>query len=202
MPARTVCRTKEVTKKMEMETRSTWEREFDFVLILTRMTALTREAEDALFEAGCDDATICVRYGAVYLNFARTAPTLKHAILSAIRDVRKANIGAEVRRVGVCDFTQAEIARRIDRSRQAVHQYITGERGPGGFPAPVCYIAAGPLWFWCEVAQWLWQNDMITDQERRDALFLALINDVLDLRYKRQFDLESMDEILHLVDSL
>ncbi len=75
------------------------EREYDFALILTGVHELTAEVEDALFEAGCDDSTLSVQYGCIYMEFSRTATSLKDAILSAIRDVRKANIGAEVARL-------------------------------------------------------------------------------------------------------
>ena len=75
------------------------EQEYDFVLALSGITDLSPEAEDALYEAGCDDATICVRNGCVFLAFTRRAPSLKDAVLSAFRDVRKANIGARVARV-------------------------------------------------------------------------------------------------------
>jgi len=187
----------------KMEAGITGDRDYDFTLVLTGITKLTRVVVDALFEAGCSDATISLRYGAVYLTFTRSAPTLKSAILSAIRDVRRAKIGADVLRVDVCDLvTQAEIARRIHRSRQAVHQYITGARGPRGFPAPVCNMATadGPLWFWCEVAAWLWRNKIIGEEVGHEALFLAMVNDVLDLRHKRQFGSELVEEIQRIVD--
>jgi len=188
---------------MTIKTSDTAEHEYDFRLVLTGITELTQEVEDALFEAGCDDATISIRYGAVYLTFTRTASTLKKAILSAIQDVRKAKHGIDVLRVDNCDLvTQAEIARRIDRSRQAVHQYITEERGPGEFPAPVCSMAAtdGPFWSWYEVSTWLWRHNFIGEDVRDDALFLATINDVLDLRHKRQFNWGLVEEIQRLVD--
>jgi hypothetical protein len=140
----------------------------------------------------------------VYLTFTRTAPTLKAAILSAIRDVRKVKNGVDVLRIDHCDLvTQAEIARRINRSRQAVHQYITGERGPSGFPPPVCHMGAadGPLWFWCEVSEWLWQNHFIGDTAHQDILFLTVVNDVLDLRHKRHLDPGLVEEIQRIVDT-
>ena len=68
--------------------------EHDFALILGDVTDLNPAMDDALFEAGCDDATICVRAGRMYLTFSRIATTMKEAILSAIRDVQNANIGA------------------------------------------------------------------------------------------------------------
>ena len=141
-------------------------RDHDFTLVLSGITELTLEVQDALFEAGCDDATLSMRCSRPFLTFSRTAPTLKDALLSAISDVKKANIGAEVLRIDVCNLvTQSEIAHKIGRTRQLVHQYVTGERGPGGFPPPACNVsddADSPLWYWCEVAYWLYQNNMIT----------------------------------------
>ncbi len=136
------------TKTKTTETGAPCDVEHDFVLVLAGVSDLTPEQEDALFEAGCDDATISLRFGTIYLTFARFAPTLKEAVLSALRDVRRTDIGAVVRYVDECNLvTQAEIARRIKRSRQLVNQYITGKRGPGGFPGPDCTITEEkPLW--------------------------------------------------------
>ncbi|SRR6266851_3005572 len=180
-----------------MKANKAYEREHDFALVLTGITEVTSEMEDALFEAGCDDATLSVRFGRVYLTFTRTAPTLKDAILSAIRDVKKARVGADVLRVDNCDLvTQADIARRVGRSRQLVHQYITGERGPGGFPPPVCHVSdESPLWTWCEVAYWLWQNDMIKEDVVLEAQHIAIINAVLELHHQKQLAPDLINEV-------
>src|SRR5436305_10175909 len=85
-------------------------KEHDFTLVLSGITELTPEVQDALFDAGCDDATPSMRCGRPFLTFTRAAPTLKDAILSAISDVKKANIRAEVLRIDVCNLvTQSEI---------------------------------------------------------------------------------------------
>ncbi len=162
-------------------------REYDFALILSGVHELTTEVEDALFKAGCDDATLSIQYGNIYMEFSRTSPTLIQAILSAIQNVQQADIGAQVCRVNECDLvTQSEIARRIDRTRQSVHQYIKGTRGPGGFPAPVCYMPDGvPFWTWCSVSYWLWQNDMIRPDELERAQTIAAINNALENLYQR-----------------
>jgi hypothetical protein len=188
---------------MNPKPRSECGREHDFTLVLTDPVEMTREIQDALFVAGCDDATLSVRGGRAYLTFSRVAPTLKDAILSAIRDVKKADIGVGVLRVDVCNLvTQAEIAKKIGRSRQMVHQYITGARGPGNFPAPACNITDGiPLWFWCEVAYWLRQNDMISQDAATEAQEAALVNTVLEMQYHRRIDPTLCEEILKsLVD--
>jgi len=190
--------------EMETETRMPCEQEHDFALILDGITDLTTQMEDALFEAGCDDATICVRAGRVFLTFSRTAPTMKEAILSAIRDVQEANIGARVLRVDSCNLvTQAEIARKIGRTRQLVSQYIAGTRGPGGFPAPACNITDGaPLWYWCEVAHWLWQNDMVKEDVARAARDTAAINSALILDYYRGMDPGLVGEAIRLMKDI
>jgi hypothetical protein len=177
------------------------EREFDFALILVGVNELTREVEDALFEAGCDDATLSIQYGLLYMEFSRAAPSLKDAILSAIRDVRKANIGADVWRVDDCNLiTPAEIARRIGRTRQLVCQYITGKRGPGGFPPPACYITdTAPLWSWCEVSFWLWQNDMIRPDQLREAEVVAAINNALETSHQKGRNPELVEEVARAV---
>lgn len=180
------------------------ELEYDFALILTGVSELTTEVENALFMAGCDDATLSIQYGLVYMEFSRMAPSLKDAILSAIRDVRKANIGAEVWRVDECDLvTPAEIARRINRSRQLVYQYMTGKRGPGGFPPPACHLTVGaPLWLWCEVSFWLCQNDMIRPEQLHEAEVIATINNALGLVHQRGRNLELVEEVTRVVAAL
>jgi hypothetical protein len=180
-------------------------REHEFTLVLSGISDLTTEVQNALFDAGCDDATPSVRCGRPFLTFTRTAPSLKDAILSAIRDVKKADIGAEVLRIDVCNLvSQSEIAHKIGRTRQLVHQYIAGERGPGGFPPPACHVSDdhdAPLWYWCEVAQWLYQNNMITEDTLKDARALSLINDVLELNYQKKTEPKLTKEVLDFIGS-
>jgi hypothetical protein len=185
---------------MSMTTKTT-NREHDFTLVFSGVHELTGNIESALFEAGCDDATISVRSGRIFLTFSREGVSLKEAVISAIRDVEKANIGVKVMRVDSCNLvTQADIARRIKRTRQLVHQYITGSRGPGNFPPPACEVTDGaPLWYWCEVAHWLWDNDMIPEEMLRDAEELAAINSVLELQWLRQAAPDLTEEILRFV---
>lgn len=156
--------------------------EHDFALIAGGVPELTEKVENALFEAGCDDATISIRYGLLYLEFSRSENSLKDAIISAIHDVQKAGIGATVLRVDECNLvTASDIARRIGRSRQLVHQYISGQRGPGGFPPPQCHLADhAPLWAWCGVSYWLVQNNVIRPEESWNAEVVYAINQVLE----------------------
>jgi transcriptional regulator with XRE-family HTH domain len=193
--------------RMAIQTRGNWNSkimaiqcdvEFDFTLLLDGINQVSTEVEDALFAAGCDDATISVRAGRVYLTFSRTAGSLKDAILSAIKSVRASGVRATVLRVDQCTLiTQAEIARRIGRTRQLVHQYITGARGPGGFPPPACHITKdAPLWYWCEVAYWLSEHDIIREEDSREAQDLTVINSALELAWQRRMSPEETKAIL------
>jgi hypothetical protein len=61
-----------------------------FTLFLTGLSGLNDKLENALFEAGCNDALLGTCDGAVYLDFDREAPSFIQAVDSAIRDVNKA----------------------------------------------------------------------------------------------------------------
>lgn len=177
------------------------ESEHDFTLVLTGITELTDKVQDALFEAGCDDATLSARSGRCFLTFSRIAPSMKDAILSAIDNVRKAGIGADVLRVDYCNLvTQSDIARKIGKSRQLIHQYIVGLRGPGGFPPPACEITdGGELWLWCEVAVWLHENNMVREDVPRDAEHVEVINSVLEVERQRRLRPQLTAEVMLFV---
>lgn len=167
---------------MSKQTTQICEQEFDFAIIANCPQGLTPVVEDALFEAGCDDVTLSIRYGLLYLEFSRSAQNLQEAIVSAILDIRKSELDLRVIRVDECNLVSAsDIARRSDRSRQMIHQYMTGKRGPGGFPPPVCNLADhAPLWAWCAVSYWLVQNQILRAEESMNAEVVQAINMILD----------------------
>ncbi|HUY33685.1 MAG TPA: hypothetical protein VMV69_13125 [Pirellulales bacterium] len=75
-----------------------------------------------------------------------------------------------------------------------------GRRGPGGFPGPVCEIADGIwLWYWCEVAYWLWQNDVIKEDVLRDAEDVDTINAVLEMQHQQRMRRELTEEVMRSV---
>ena len=140
----------------------------EFTLILAGPLKIDRQTEDALFEAGCDDALLGSRDGVVFLDFARTADSFSEAVSTAIRDVRTA--GFDVLRVEPDDLVSAsEIARRTKRTRQSIRQLSTGVRGPGGFPPPYAQLkSASPLWRWTDIAKWF-SDHSIGSQTRAAA---------------------------------
>ena len=65
-------------------------RVFEFTVILSGVDELTIELGEALFEAGCDDASPQSEGAVVFLEFDREASSLSEAVGTAIRDVEKA----------------------------------------------------------------------------------------------------------------
>lgn len=176
-------------------------REFEFSFLLSGFTDLTDEIENAVYEAGCDDALLSIRCGVPYLTFARNAASYKDAVFSAIRDVKKIGRGVEIVRIDDCNLvTQSEIAHRMGCTRQAINQYVKGDRGDGRFPSPACNITDGQsLWSWCDVASWMRQNGYLSEQAYQDARYATAINTALDFFRCRNIDREAIDEIAEVL---
>lgn len=136
---------------------------------------------EALFEAGCDDATFGTVDGVGYADFVREARTCGDALRSAIEQVESVS-GLRVTRVEPDDLvTMSEIAERLGRSRESVRLLVAGDRGPGGFPPPVSHLRArSRLWRWSEVAAWAKRHDQPADPVA--AAEIAAVNAALALR--------------------
>lgn len=160
---------------------------FQFTLVLKYVDKNTPALEDSLYEGGCDDALINSRGSAVYLEFDRESSSLEEAVISAIKDVKSASIEAEIASVAPENLvTEAEIAKRLNKSRQIVSLWIRGERRKL-FPHPVMRLAEkSPLWSWREVTQWLYSNKIIKDKVLvKNAEFFANINAALEEQDKK-----------------
>jgi hypothetical protein len=158
---------------------------YPFTLFLKGADVLSDQSLEALFEAGCDDATLGVRDGAQYAAFDREAESFGEALSSAIDDVATALPGVSIVRVEPDDLvSMATIATRAGRSRESIRLLATDRRGPGGFPAPVAYVDKRTrLWHWPDVAHWLAEHgkaDIDLDAEAADLV--AALNAAYDLR--------------------
>lgn len=76
---------------------------YRFTLILAGISDLSEEVRDTLFDSGCDDALLGRRDGKVFLDFDRKAASFRDALLSAITDVERAGLEAQVVRVEPLD---------------------------------------------------------------------------------------------------
>ena len=72
---------------------------YKFTLVLSGVSDLTPQLSDAIYEATGGDVELNLRNGVAFVEFVRTASTLKDAITTAIADVDGTNIGAKVVRV-------------------------------------------------------------------------------------------------------
>lgn len=159
---------------------------FQFTLVLKNVPEDIDNLEDSLFEAGCDDALINFRNGAVYLDFDREESSLEEAVISAIKNIQ--SIDAEVASVAPDNLvTESEIAKRLEVTRQTVSLWIKGERRKS-FPHPVMRLSEkSPLWKWDDVTEWLYANKIIDNKTIVDnAIFFANINAALEERDGRK----------------
>ena len=164
---------------------STNEDFYNFVLVLSGVSEPDEPLEDALFEAGCDDGTLAFRNGVGYLEFDRQAPSLDAAILSAIRDVERADSRLTVVAVEPGDAVNAsEIGRRADVTREYIRLLVQGKRGEGNFPVPQSGIAGKTLvWSWAEVVRWMLEHNLLEDRSVLEtAETIRDINDALKMR--------------------
>lgn len=174
-----------------------------FTLIVDGVDINDPDVFDALYEAGCDDATIGTTVGVPIMDFGREAASLREAIFSAITDAESVD-GLRVVRIADPDLvSMSEIAARIGRSRECVRLWVLGKRGPGGFPPPV----NDPhdryrFWRWSDVAGWLREVLGGEPWSSEDHL-RAAINATLELRHHlRQLDPRDRPDLRALAGSV
>ena len=157
--------------------------EYQFTLV-TRADLDDEAVVDALFEAGCDDATLGSVDGVGYADFVRAGDSFGEAVRSAIQQLETV-AGLKVIRLEPDDLvTMSEIAERMGRTRESVRLLISGARGPGGFPAPESHLKSrSRFWRWSDVASWASRTGSGA-LESRQALLVAAINAALILRDK------------------
>ncbi len=178
-------------------------RDWNFTLVLDRDILSDNDLLDALYDAGCDDASFGEVDGVFYAEFDRAADAFAEALFTAICAIES----KEVRVVSVADpddlVTAADIADTIGQSRESVRLYITGQRGPGDFPPAVSHVwSRGRLWRWPAVARWLRNagfdiSELDGRSEDSDAV-ASIVNSELALR--EAWRMLSHDEERHLRD--
>ncbi|MCO5994869.1 hypothetical protein [Actinoallomurus rhizosphaericola] len=108
---------------------------------------------DVLTAADGIDATVQAGEDGGVIMFSREADDAIQAIISAVRDVEEAGMTA----TGVTEdlVTAEDIAERAKVTAASARYWITGERGPGGFPSPRVARPKASLYSWAEVSTWL-----------------------------------------------
>ena len=122
---------------------------------------------DALFEAGCDDSTVGIgAKGSVTLSFIREAKDVQTALVTAIRDVKKAIPHGQLEQAGPDLLNLSELAFLFGFTKQNMRKYARGEVASvtKDFPLPVI-TGKTSYWHCARVAKWLQQqsNTNISD---------------------------------------
>lgn len=152
---------------------------FEFAIIASGKDFEDDAFLDAVYEAGCEDATLSLQKGVIIADFSREAISFSSAIATACNQLLKA--GVKIERVEPDHLVSiSEIAERSALSRQAISLYSKGKRGKK-FPGPIAKVTSShPLWDWYQVAHWLCEAGHIAREEVVYARVLKEANIVLE----------------------
>jgi hypothetical protein len=137
---------------------------------------------DVLTAADGIDATVQADHRGGKVMFNREAHDAIEAITSAIEQVTAAGMNV----TGVTEdlVVTDEIAERAKVTPAAVRYWMSGERGPGGFPDPKVRRQRYSLYSWAEVSNWLAAAKLgeVDHSAAEAARASALINAALTVR--------------------
>jgi predicted DNA-binding transcriptional regulator AlpA len=118
---------------------------------------------ERLGEEGCDDALIGVgQSGRIALQFTRAAENAFNAILSAIKDVKRAIPDAQLIEATPDLVGLSDIAQIMGYSRQYIRKLMLNNRA--SFPAPI-HEGKAALWHLSSVLAWLQQENRYSIDE-------------------------------------
>lgn len=194
-----------IEKAVFMPLKVTKMNEYEFVLRFQLPEGITDSEEylDALYEAGCDDAMVGVGLpGYIGLDFSREATSATEAVISAIRDVKKAIPGAKLMEATPDLLNISEIADFISprlqkMTRQAIRKYAFGHvaKVKSRFPA-AAVSSSSPLWHLDEVVTWLVENNKADKFKAQRILETSKITRAVNLKLQAQsINAEIQEEI-------
>lgn len=137
---------------------------------------------DVLTAAGGIDATVQAAERGGIVMFAREADGAIQAVVSAVENVTAAGMNVTGAREDLAVID--EIAERAGVTPAAVRYWITGERGPGGFPGPKIRRQRTSMYSWAEVSAWLAAARVgeVDHEAAQTARACALVNAALTVR--------------------
>lgn len=161
--------------------------EFTLIFAFPEASADPRGFVDALYEAGCSDATLGVgRPGMLALDFVREAAAAEEAMTSAIRDVRRAIRGAQLVEVAPDLVNLTDVARYLGMTKQNIRKYAAGEarRVTAPFPAPVA-SGAPNLWHLYDVLTWFARHTGLARNPELAEIAKAAFRENLKIQKRR-----------------
>lgn len=142
--------------------------EFEFTLIykLKNDEEDASKYMDALFEAGCDDAVVSLgKKGMISLDFIRDDVQADLAIISALKDVKKAIPDARLVEASPDFVTTTELSKILDHSRQNARMLMIKKDSP----LPV-HMGSPNFWHLCEIFEWLHKENKIVNYNVNNAM--------------------------------
>ena len=150
---------------------------------------------DALYEAGCDDASVGIgQNGRIALNFIRQSNTAFDAISSAIIDVKKAIPGARLIEANPDLVGLTDIADILGFSRQNMRKIAV--KNKSAFPAPI-HEGSVALWHLSKVLNWFKTSQSYDINESlievsRTNMHVNFVSQMRDIDPKIQSSLKSI----------
>jgi hypothetical protein len=137
---------------------------------------------DVLVAAGGIDATVQADAEGGSVMFSRTSDSALHAVISAVEQLGVAGMNVTGAREDL--VVTEEIAERAKVTSAAARYWVTGERGPGGFPGPRVRHQRNSLYSWAEVSAWLAAAKLgeVDHLAAETARACALVNAALTVR--------------------
>lgn len=113
----------------------------------------SRALVERLGEAGCDDALVGIgRPGRLALEFTRRSPSARHAVRSALGDVKRAIPAATLIEAAPDLVGLTDVAGIVGVSRQNMRKLMLAHAG--SFPAPV-HEGSTSIWHLSDLLDWL-----------------------------------------------
>ncbi|MEA3353592.1 MAG: DNA-binding protein [Campylobacterota bacterium] len=131
-------------------------KEFDFELIFKLPTTTDDPSSyiDALFQSGCDDATLSTgKLGMISLSFSREAQNAAKAVQSAIRDVQQAIPNSSLVEATPDIVSITDISSILGHSRQYTRK-LFDTNSASSIPSPI-HVGSPSIWHLNEVLGWL-----------------------------------------------
>ncbi|MBC8130867.1 MAG: DNA-binding protein [Rhizobiaceae bacterium] len=127
---------------------------------------------ERLGEAGCTDALVGIGIpGRIALDFTRDAKTARHAVRSALEDVRSAIPKAMLIEASPDFVGLTDVADIVGVSRQSIRKLMLGH---DDFPVPV-HDGSPSVWHLADVLRWLeGRKGYLSDPRLRETAAAAL----------------------------
>ena len=132
------------------------EYEFTLKFMLASQDANVDELVERLGEAGCKDALVGVgQTGRLALDFTRESDSAKHAIFSALKEVRGAIPDAKLVEITPDYVGLSDVAELVGVSRQNMRKLMLAHKE--SFPVAL-HEGSAALWHLAPVLQWLQEH--------------------------------------------